>query len=179
MVSSNIPAILSCEDFSNLQRLLRVTAYVLKFTRLAKRRPNQDSQPLDRPGMNLSTEDINAALIYWLRISQFKDVMDFGDVVADWRTQKFLLMQNTQCFLIRTQVTLIMRDCHSRVKHGCMKSTLTELHSRYWIVKGEIVELHKYMTCRRFQSKPYRPPAAPPLPSFGVQEKSTFLLYWC
>ena len=70
MVSSNIPAILSCEDFSNLQRLLHVTAYVLKFTRLAKRSPNQDSQPLDRPGMNLSTEDINAALIYWLRISQ-------------------------------------------------------------------------------------------------------------
>ena len=110
VVRSNIPAILSCEDYSNLQILLRVTAYVLKFIRLAKRKPNQGSQPLDQPGTNLSAEDINAALVYWLRISQLalsdiyishygvnnldclRMVMEFGDVVADWRTQNFLLM---------------------------------------------------------------------------------------
>ena len=32
--------------------------------------------------------------------------------------------------------TLILRDCHARVMH---KATLTELRSRFWVVKAEII----------------------------------------
>ena len=72
-----------------------------------------------------------------------------------------------------------MRDCHARVQHCGVRATLTELRSRYWIVKGRNMVrniLHKCITCRRFQSKPYRPPLAPPLPSFRVRESRLFSL---
>ena len=106
--------------------------------------------------MNLSAEDINAALIYWLGISQlalpenkhftlwsqqfglFKD----GDRI--WRCGGRL--ENVEVspdakhpvFLDKDYplVILIMKDCHSTVKQGGVKATLTELCSRYWIVEG-------------------------------------------
>ena len=44
MVSSNRPTVVPCEDYSTLQRLLRVTAYVLKFIRLVRKPRRPDSQ---------------------------------------------------------------------------------------------------------------------------------------
>ena len=72
---------------------------------------------------------------------------------------------------------LILNECHERVMHGGVKATLTELRSRYWIVRGrQLVKkmLHKCVTCRRLQAKPYHSPPAPQLPSFRVNEAQPF-----
>ena len=73
---------------------------------------------------------------------------------------------------------LIIHNCHQRVMHSGVKGMLMEeLRSRYWVVGGrQLVKkhLHSCVTCRRFQAKPYRPPPAPPLPSFRVTESPPF-----
>ena len=61
--------------------------------------------------------------------------------------------------------------------HSGVKSTLTEVRSRYWIVKGrQFVRkiIFRCVRCRKHQAKPYQPPPPPPLPSFRVQESQPF-----
>ncbi|XP_067049920.1 uncharacterized protein [Acropora muricata] len=73
--------------------------------------------------------------------------------------------------------SLIVRACHERVHHNGVKETLTELRSRFWIVKGrQVVKklLHECTICGRRQGKPYSPPTAPPLPSFRITKEQPF-----
>ena len=61
--------------------------------------------------------------------------------------------------------------------HLGVKATMTELRSRYWIVKGRHhirKILQNCSICRRFQGKSYAAPPAPPLPSFRVKEARPF-----
>ena len=61
--------------------------------------------------------------------------------------------------------------------HGGVKSTLTELRSRFWVVKGRSVVrqiLHQCAVCKRFEGQPYRAPPPPPLQSFRVEEAPPF-----
>ena len=198
MVNSNRPTVVPCEDYSTLQRLLRVTAYVLKFIRIIRKQQKPDSQQSTQPSAVLCAEDTTAALSYWLKMSQStlpdKEQFPlwnqqfglFKDSDGVWRCGGRL--ENSEMppalkhpvFLDKDHylTSLIVRDCHTRVKHGGVKATLTELRSRYWIVKGRNLVrriLHKCVTCRRFHSKPYHPQPAPPLPSFT---EPTILLYW-
>ena len=102
----------------------------------------------------------------------FRRVWDFGDVVADWitlQTARHPIPLNKGDHL----TLLIVRECHERVVHGGIKTTLKELRSKYWIVHGRNfikTVLCKCVVCRRSQGKQYSPPPAPPLPSFRVKE---------
>ena len=72
---------------------------------------------------------------------------------------------------------LIVKSCHEKVLHGGMKDTLTELRSRFWIVRGrQVVKklLFHCVICRRFDSRPFQPPPPPSLPGFRVQEAQPF-----
>jgi len=59
-----------CEEYSGLKRLLRVPAYVLKFVRLLRRSQSPNSQQSGQATCILYAEDIKAALMYWVRVSQ-------------------------------------------------------------------------------------------------------------
>ena len=70
--------------------------------------------------------------------------------------------------------SVFVRDSHKRVVHGGVKSTLTELRSRFWIVLGrQFVRklLYECVICRRLEGRPY---VAPPLSEFRVKEESPF-----
>ena len=72
---------------------------------------------------------------------------------------------------------LITWDAHSRVMHNGVKETLTELCSKYWIIKGrQFVKriIHKCVTCRKSEGLPYKIPPPPPLPTFKVSEQPAF-----
>ena len=74
--------------------------------------------------------------------------------------------------------SLIVRACHERVHHNGVKETLTELRSRFWIVRGrQVVKklLHECTNCIRLQGKPYSPPTAPSLPSFRITKEQPFI----
>ena len=73
--------------------------------------------------------------------------------------------------------TLIVIAAHERVMHSCVKATLTELWSRYWIIQARnFIKriLHNCLICQRHQGKPYLPPPAPPLPTFRVNKAKPF-----
>ena len=57
-VNSNRPTVVPCEDYRTLQRLLRVTAYILKFIRIIRKQQKPDSQHSTQPSAVLCTEDI-------------------------------------------------------------------------------------------------------------------------
>ena len=80
-------------------------------------------------------------------------------------------------FLLKNHLTeLIVKECHTRVMHSGVAATLTELRSKYWVVKGRqlVKMLHECVTCCRFHGKPYCPPLSLPSPSFRVNEARPF-----
>ena len=64
---------------------------------------------------------------------------------------------------------LIVKEAHNRVFHNGVKETLTELRSRFWIIRGrQFVRklIHRCVIFRRHEGKPYSLPASPALPQF-------------
>ena len=64
---------------------------------------------------------------------------------------------------------LIVRRAHERILHNGVRDTLTEVRSRYWIVKGRAfvrMIIRQCVTCRRFEVKALTGPPPPPLPKF-------------
>lgn len=58
--------IITCENYSRL----RVTAYVLKFIKLLRKSPRPNAQSSGPVDSDLTTEEVDSALVYWLKSSQ-------------------------------------------------------------------------------------------------------------
>ena len=66
---------------------------------------------------------------------------------------------------------LIIQDCHQRVLHNGVKETLTELRTRFWVVRArQIIRkiVSKCVKCKRLEGKHYA------LPKFRVEENPAF-----
>ena len=193
LFSSNvINTIVPYEHYSSLGHLLRLAAYVLKFIKLIRKSKDSNSDQSSSTSCVLTTEAVSAALVYWLKVSQ--SVLSQTRKFQLWCQQFGLFKDSTRIWRCGGRLSnsavppaakhpiplnkdhyltnLIMNECHERVMHGGVKATLTELQSRYWLVRGRqlVKTLHKCVVCCRFQARPYCPPLAPPLPSFRVNE---------
>ena len=187
--------ILECENYSSLQRLSRVTAFVFKFVHVLKSRVKNRVSELN---LEITPEDLQRATVYWIKKSQFS--LQEDEHFQSWEAQFGLysdeegllrcrgrlsnadLPYSTKCpILLNTKhhlTQLIVRQCHLTVKHGGVKETLTELRSLYWIIRGRNFVrklLRQCVICRRFTGKPYQAPLAPPLPEFRVTEAPPFM----
>ena len=190
--SFGISMFMKCENFNKLTRLLRVTAYVQRFCRSITSRI-QGKEGITQT--ELTASEVAAAEILWLKESQIplKQHKDF----SMWKKQFRLFevgvlrckgrLENAEIpyttrhpalLCKQHHVTLlIIQDAHKRVKHNGVKETLTEIRSRYWIVRGrQFVRkvLHKCIVCRKFEGLPQSAPPPPPLPEFRVREEPAF-----
>ncbi|XP_074629582.1 uncharacterized protein LOC141887215 [Acropora palmata] len=188
-----VSAVIDCKIFSHLHRLLTITALVLRFTRKLK---SKGREPRLVP-VDITAEDILEAEELWIRDIQidltssakFKNWEGEFGVFSDpngilrcgGRLGNADLSESQRHPALldaNHHVTpLILRACHERVHHNGVKETLTELRSRFWIVRGRQVEkklLHECAICRRLQGKPYSPPTAPSLPSFRITKEQRF-----
>ena len=190
----SLSQILHCEQYSTIRRLLRVTAYVVKFVRLLK----QKTQSSDTsPSTVLTATEISDAEMLWVKEAQAllvkNDKFDcwkkqfnlFLDAYGIWRcggrisnadvpyaTKHPILLPKGHHL-----TSLIVLRAHERVHHDGTRETLTEVRSRYWIVQGRSVVkmvLRNCTLCQKFEGKPYLAPPPPPLPKFRVREEPPF-----
>ena len=72
---------------------------------------------------------------------------------------------------------LTVENAHHKICHNGVKETLTEVRSRFWIVKGRSLVkklIHQCGVCKRYEGLHYRVPPPPPLPEFRVHEQPPF-----
>ena len=184
--------LLTCEDYSSLLHLLRVTAFVLKAVKRFKGEPNANpSYP------NLSPLELAAAEQLWVIDSQrlltndkqfkqwqqqlglFKD--ETGVLRCHGRIQNAAVPYSTKhpALLCKSHhfTLLIVRKAHEAVLHDGVRETLAEIRAKFWIVKGRSFVrsvIHHCHVCRRYEGKSYGAPPPPPLPSFRVEEAPPF-----
>ena len=72
---------------------------------------------------------------------------------------------------------LMIRKSHNNVMHNGVKETLTDLRSRFWVVKGRQTVrkvISSCATCKKLDGRPYNAPPQPPLPDFRVSDEMAF-----
>ena len=189
----SITQIMRAEDDSNLQRLIRVTVLVLKFVRIMKLLLKRDNLSQDE------STDQDTAVSETLWIKEIQKSLCKNPKFDIWKKQ-FGIYTDHQGIMrctgrlakagLPTSVKhpillekdhhityLIVEDSHKRVMHGGVKSTVTELRARFWIVQGRHFGrklLYKCVICRKLEGRPYQAPPPPPLPEFSVKECSPF-----
>lgn len=188
--TAKLSHIMDCGNYSSLKRLLSVTALVMKFGRML----------LDkvRCGGQTKSRDLKAAAEH-LWILECQQVVVADKSFKHWRSQFNLFQDESGVWRCRGRIqnaavpystkhpillhkdhhlsVLLVRSAHNRVIHNGVKETLTELRSRFWIVKGRNFikkVIHQCLVCRRHEGKPYRAPPPPPLPDFRVAEAPPF-----
>lgn len=177
-----IGALMRCQDFSSLARLFRVTTYVVKFARMlvkALRGGGGSSEP-DLPDSaeaeRLWIVDAQSAVTQDKNFSTWKRQFTlFLDPHGVWRcggrlaeadvsySSKHPVLLNRDHPL----TTLIIWNAHERVGHNGVRDTLTEIRSRYWILKGRSVVrsiITRCVLCRRFEGKAFTAPLLAEVP---------------
>ena len=191
--SSSLSEIIDCRRYGTMGRLLRVTAYAMRFIsnlrRVDKSECNQTS--------TLSPAEILHAESLWVREAQgsllthskfpcWKQQLNlFLDPSGVWRCRGRLsnaeLPYSTKFPILLPKshhfTSLIILRAHERVLHNGVKETLTELRSKYWIIRGRSTVrtiVRQCIICRKAEGRPYLAPPPPPLPKFRVREQPPF-----
>ena len=173
------------ERFSELNKLFRVTAYVLRFVNNIRARIAKTEPIIEE----INYQELENARLRWLLCVQNKVTEDenfrnlksnlnlFQDedklLRCKGRIDNAPLPFETRFPVILPReghfTDLILAQCHKDVRHNGVNETLTELRSRYWIVRGrQRVKrfLSKCVRCKRIQGRNYNIPPEPPLPDF-------------
>ena len=132
------------ENYSSLNRLLRVTVNVLKFTYLIR------SMEINYHKLRIQAEilwikDCQSTMIHDSNFETWKRQLGlFVDDKGFWRCEgrlsnagltyaaKHPILLYKKCHF----TALIMRCSHERVLHNGVKETLGEVRSKYWILQG-------------------------------------------
>ncbi|KAL5488551.1 hypothetical protein EMCRGX_G017505, partial [Ephydatia muelleri] len=186
--------LINYERFSSLRRLLRTTAYVLKFVKAMKIKARRSRKVLNA---ELDGADLAVAELYWIQACQRVSV--HNKKFEEWTKQFGLYLDDANLWRCKGRLscadlpeatkhpiflpsghyftTLLILDCHQRVMHGGIKETLTELRARFWVVKGRSLVrkvLRQCVRCMRYNGRPYSAPNPPPLPHFRVNASPPF-----
>ena len=184
--------IMCCEEFSEWQRLIRVTAYVVRAVKRFKARKDALSFP-----SKLTPHEIAHAELLWIYQAQKELVLqkDFDTVSSQlnlflddkgiWRCggrlQNAELSFSTKHPILLPRghriSSLIVRAAHIHVLHNGVKETLAEVRRKYWIVKGRSLTkaiLFRCTICRRYEGATLKGPPPPPLPEFRVKEEPAY-----
>ena len=188
-----IGELIQCGDYIDLQRLLRVTAYV---RRAVDKFKFKDKSTTSSPS-SLNPQELAAAELLWVshaqtELVQQKDYSLLKRQLGLFLTEKGLLrcggrLQNADLpysarhpvLLPRSHpfTALVVRNAHSRVCHNGVKETLTEVRSRYWIVRGRSLTraiVHKCIICKKFEGAAFGSSPPPPLPEFRIKDDPAF-----
>ena len=193
--NSTIRQLINCAHYSKLHKLLRVTALVQKFATRFSMFASRDKASID---WTVTAMDIERAEMDWVTDCQkqlsndpkfelWKTQLDlFFDQHNVWRCGGRLKKANlpyaqTHPILLHKEhplTVLIVKHAHEKTLHGGIKDTLTEVRSKYWLVKGrQFVRkiIHHCVICRKVEGPHFRAVSPPPLPTFRVNEALIFV----
>ena len=199
--SVQISYVIDMQRYSSLSKLLRVTAFVLKFISILRERVSNygaDGEDTCERGDNMEmTLFIKKAELIWVKDVQSSLVQDRR--FKEWRHQLQLFQDSEDIWRCGGRLSnadisygmkhpvvlpsghylteLIVWRAHERVYHNGVKETLTEIRSRYWIVRGRAFVkkiISRCVVCRRAEGRSYDVPGPPPLPVFRVAEEPAF-----
>ena len=194
---SNVNDIIDPSRFSDLNKLLRVTAYVLRFVQ----------KPKEQQKGHLTAEEISKAEELWIKsvqrklfqdeirhlrdnknasipplIRQFNLYLDKNNVLrCKGRISNSTLPQNSKNPILLPNkhvfVNLIISHTHERAKHCGVRDTLTTIREKYWILRGRVAVkkvLRKCVSCRKIEGYSYGSCPSPDLPDERVSEDPPF-----
>ncbi len=186
-----IQKLIEIEEYSTLERLVRVVAWCRRFANNCRRKIEE------RKSGELVAEEFDEAMDISIRSAQGDLRKESGH---EKRAQSLGLYEDEKgierCrgrigkakipFGARFPVilprnhhftVLIIREAHNKVYHNGVKETLAEVRSTYWIVKGrQIVKrlLKKCNLCKRLEGMAYPQPTTCDLPDFRVGGSRAF-----
>ena len=200
----NISELMNCGDFSDLTKLFRVIAYVLRFIDRVKC-PRKSTEEVSNV---LTASEISTAENVWIQSIQndsFSNELEFlkcdKQRLPPNRVRQFglfldenrvlrckgriehanLEFDSKHPILLPSKhpfVDLIIRDTHTRVKHSGIRDTLTTIRERFWVLRGrQTVKriLNQCVVCRRADGVPFATPPSPDLPPERVSDAPPFV----
>ena len=193
---NGIGHIIKLTTFSTLQRLVRVTVWVLRFINCIKKKVccgplsvselhsaeklwiiDCQSTVYSKELSNLKSKATDRVpLVKQLRLFLSEDIIRCGGRIHNAPLQELtkfpiLLPQNHHL----TQ--LVVEEAHCNTLHSGQNSTLTCLRQKYWIPAArQFVKkiIHRCVTCRKITSQPYKIPDPPPLPAIRTNDSPPF-----
>lgn len=194
-----IEPLFDVNKYSSLEKILRVTSYILRFVNNARTKNKKLSG-------NLQVKEMKMAETYWLKhiqknhfpeeiqalkrsiplnknsailtLSPFQD--KDGLMRLGGRLQESELSYETQHPIILPKsnpwVTKLILKSHEKLHHGGVNMTLAELRKDYWIIKGRQKiksTIARCVVCKKFRGKPGTTEFAP-LPQTRILESRAF-----
>ncbi|XP_064470382.1 uncharacterized protein LOC135385136 [Ornithodoros turicata] len=181
--------LLSPERFSSANRLLRVTAWILRYVHNSKRSNVKKTGPL-------STEEMASSELYWIKATQTKLLTERSSHLENFRHYQdndglLRLEGRLQCsqqsqaakhpILLPPAseawftLLIILRE-HLRMSHAGIQETLHQLREEFWVIKGRQsvkYALYQCLFCRRLKTRPCTEQEAP-LPADRVTQQLAF-----
>ena len=184
------------EDYSSLNHLLRVTAWVLRFIKNLRGRKVKEN--------NLITRELQAAKNVWEKRSQGEK---FDAVITSIKKNKRNQLKEQlglkldkegliRCHgrMIHAELSedaanskllpkdhhftrLVIQDVHEKLYHAGVSHTLAQLRKQYWIPQGRATVkkvLRHFLICRKYEGGPFRLPAMAPWPRERVSKATPF-----
>ncbi|XP_057711992.1 uncharacterized protein LOC130929085 [Corythoichthys intestinalis] len=150
--------LLDLEEHSRLKTVLRITAWVKRFI--------DNARSSERVHGELTTEELNTAEIYWVKVTQeqsfsqeicqlksgqnikndskIKDLKPFLDeehiICVGGRLQHSdFSFREQHPWILPTNhrySELLVKSCHERVMHSGVRDTLVQLRENFWVLRG-------------------------------------------
>ena len=165
--------IFDCTKFSSWKRLLRITAYVLRFCNNVRAKMSQNKTLSTYEGP-LNTTEIQSAENYWLKIAQtnlskrmkkgdFKTLSPFLDTQGIIRVggrvnPRLATYDNTRPALLPRKhwiSVLVTRNAHQS-GHSGVDTTTAKTRRKYWVIRGHHIakaEKNRCTFCRKLEAK--------------------------
>ncbi|XP_006818999.1 uncharacterized protein LOC102803656, partial [Saccoglossus kowalevskii] len=196
---TGIQYIINADNVSSLNKLLRISAYVLRFISNMKRDKERNIDPL-------TAHEIQQAERMWVRdiqreqfqaeirsiqrkhgklghlTKQLKLFVDDESILRcggrlhnaplDFITKFPVLLPTGHRF-----TELVITNAHAQVLHSGLQATITHIRQRFWIARiRQVVKalLRKCVTCIKVSGSHYRPPVSAPLQSCRVNSTPPF-----
>ena len=189
-----VDEIINVEKFSEVNKLYRITSYVLRFVHNLRRNVRKEELILCD---YVTTDELREAKQLWIKANQ----ASLPELKNYEHLRKQLNLFEGENGLVRCKgrignanlpydakhpvllnrehklSELIVKDIHNTVKHRGEKNTLTEVRSKYWITQGKSFVknvIHKCTLCRRYNTRSYDYPTTPELPKERLRDDVPF-----